>query len=179
VFPSAHGKRRALPVGVQHHRFILVAALASTSALVLGACVVDTDTGAPGTDTVANAAEPEPIGDAEEAVGPMMPLPHTGKFEMAKLFNSPHFVLTVRSSITFEAHASWSAPGICQGSGYAITMMNANGASEGSKNYLISSHEDVQSFQNLPPGEYYFRAEVQQRNPPQCVLTVFFNIHHT
>jgi hypothetical protein len=60
--PARPWQEPCTSVGVQHHRFILVAALAS--AVVLGASGVDADSGTPGTD----AAETVPIGDAEEEV---------------------------------------------------------------------------------------------------------------
>jgi hypothetical protein len=169
---------------VQHQRLLLVVALASTSVLALGACVGDTGNGAPDTDAV---AEPESIGDAEEAdTDPnakiTVTLPYRdGKFTLKGPFNSPRFVTTVQSSITIGATASWSSPGICRGE-YTIQMVNAvTGKEEGSgKNYATNGRKDLQSFQNLPPGKHYFTAYVRNpANGPRCVVNVTYDIAPT
>jgi hypothetical protein len=59
----------------------------------------------------------------------------------------------------------------CRVSQYTITMMTADGRSEGSKNYPIgSNHPDVQSFQNVPPGKHYLHVEVRNPDTKSCIL---------
>lgn len=168
---------------MEHRRFASYAALASTSALLLGAGIMDIDTRAPSTDAAEAVTRPEPIGDAEEAAtdsneNKTTNLPYEPGFDIREWVNTQRFVLAGPASITVSASARWGGPSVCRGSQYTITMMGADGRNEGSKSYLIGgAHPDVQSFQNVPPGRHYLRVEVRNPDEKQCrlrgTLTIF------